>query len=74
MRNIAVKFYSANPDKPAGMPDEWPWQCREIGDATEYADEPGPWTIMTLDAFETYREEKRPLYDAWAAMAPTEVT
>lgn len=67
MRNIAVKTYSQNPDKPEGMPDEWPWQCHEIGEATEYTDEPGPWLIMTLDEYDAYRAERQSLYDAYAA-------
>jgi hypothetical protein len=65
--NIAIKFYSQNPNKPAGMPDEWPWLCREIGEATAYTSEEGPWTIMTIEQYNAYFEENFPKYEAYQA-------
>ena len=49
--NLAVKFYKDHPRKPIGMPDDWPWECREIGSATSYDREPGPWIVVSRDEY-----------------------
>lgn len=63
--NVAVKFWKDNPEKPLDFPGEFPWECREIGDATEYTKEPGQWTIMPVDRFNAYVEEVTPLKTEW---------
>lgn len=63
--NLAVKLYSQNPDKPAGMPDNYPWLCKQIGDATDYTDEPGPWLIMTVEECQARKDALKAEYQNW---------
>jgi hypothetical protein len=52
------------------MPDEWPWDCRELGEATSYTDEEGPWTIMTVDELEAYKALHQEAYNLYEASLP----
>lgn len=63
--NLAVKFYRDMPNRPKGMPYDWPAQVREIGDARSYDLEPGPWQIMTLDEYNDYLKDARGYYDEY---------
>jgi hypothetical protein len=67
--NLAVKFWSDVPN-PKSVPGAWPAQCREIGAATSYTAEAGPWTIMTAAAYEAYRAQHQAAYDSWEAANP----
>lgn len=62
--NLAVKLWKDCPDKPLDFPDLWPWECREIGDATEYGS-PGEYLIMSKAEYEDYVREMTPEKDAW---------
>lgn len=62
--NIAVKFWKDNPEKPLDFPDMYPWECREIGEATEFG-APGEWTIMSKESYEAYHKEAESLKQAW---------
>jgi hypothetical protein len=63
--NLAVKFYKDEPDAPLGMPADWPSQCRQIDDATEYTAEPGPWLIMSVEEYNSYREANMGAYEQY---------
>lgn len=68
--NLAVKLWSDAPANPTGIPGVWPYQCREIGTDTSYTLEPGPWQIMSVDAYIAYRANNQATYDAWLATQP----
>lgn len=62
--NIAVKFRKDVPN-PQRLPDYWPAQCVEIGEATEHED--GSWTIMSTEAYNAYKAEHQAAFDLWWA-------
>lgn len=61
--NIAVKFYKSHKKKPLGLPDSWPWQCHEIGDATEFED--SDFVVMTVDEYKKYVSDHQSAYDSY---------
>ena len=66
--NLAVKFWGACKEKPFGMPDDHPWVCIQIGDDKfikddRIGDDLGPWTIMTLEDYQSYCAAKYPAFE-----------
>jgi hypothetical protein len=70
--NIAVKLQKDNPNKHPTMPDEWPWDCREIGEETKYEKEGAGWVVMDAASYKRYLTEKLPLYEAHKSSLPIE--
>ena len=65
--NLAVRLYSDNPDKPEGIPADYPWQCVQE-DMPEYADKVAEgWIVMSLEDFDAYKAERADAYAAYAA-------
>jgi hypothetical protein len=57
---LAVLLYQYVANKPAGIPDVWP---AEVRDVTEL---PGPdWVVMSYVELETYKQTHKATYDAW---------
>jgi hypothetical protein len=58
--NLAVSFYQADP---SGIPDGWPKQARQLGDAT------GPLNageqLMTPAELDVYKAARQSAYDTW---------
>lgn len=67
MANIAVKFYQSDEKKPFGMPDNWPWQCHEIGEETEFKGDGTnhPFMVMTIDEYNEYVKDNQGAYDSY---------
>jgi len=64
--NIAFKTHAVNPNKPEGMPNEWPWgTIVELGESTTPPDSSGDWLVMTKSAFEGYKALYRPAFLAY---------
>lgn len=72
--NLAVKFYKDHPNKPVGMPDNWPYTCREIGEATAYKDEPGPWLIVSKEEYDEFINDNIGIKEKWNEIYLNEVT
>lgn len=64
--NLAVRLYGdlSNDKKPAGMPDEWPCEVRELSDGTELPNS-GNWQLMSREEYDAYRAAHIDAYDAW---------
>lgn len=69
--NVAYKKAKDDPSAAAWIPKDWPTQVREIGSATSYAKEPGPWTVVDVAAYKAYVVANQSSYDA---VKPVEVT
>lgn len=62
---IAVKLWKDCQNKPAGIPDVWPAEVRELGDSKT---PPGPdWIVMTPADLTAYKVSRQQLYDLWAS-------
>lgn len=67
---VAVQFYSNVPNKPKGIPNEWPAYSHVIA---EDAPHPGEnWVVMEHEDYENYLVEKRPAYDEYERKAALE--
>lgn len=71
MSNLAVKTYEFVTSKPAGIPDEWPAEVRELGESTTLPDESGEWVLMTREEFNEYKDEHQSAYETWSASYAT---
>jgi len=63
--NLAVKLYrDVNvAEKPAGIPDAWPAEIKELGDGREL---PGPeWLLMTTEEIAIYRDQHKADFANW---------
>ncbi len=62
--NLAVKKYASVVLKPAGIPDEWPAEVRELGENTALPEGDG-WVLMTITEYNAHREQYQADYDAF---------
>ena len=61
--NFAVLTYEFVSDKPAGIPDVWPAEIKNLGDSIEL---PGDdWVLMTESEYNTYFETHIGTYNTW---------
>lgn len=63
MANVAVLKHQFNPSKPSGMPDEWPFQVKELGDGTDLPGE--NWVLMTVTAYKNHLDTHREAFELW---------
>ncbi|MEM4379134.1 MAG: hypothetical protein QXL01_00405 [Thermoplasmatales archaeon] len=61
--NLAVLTYEFVTDKPAGIPNEWPAEVRELGESTELPGE--NWVLMTVQQLHDYQDLHRNSYNQW---------
>ena len=63
---IAFKTHSTNPNKPDGMPNEWPrGTVVQLGPSSTAPDQSGEWIVMTELEFEGYKAIHRPAFNAY---------
>ena len=63
---VAFKTHATNPNKPAGMPDEWPrGTLVQLGASNEPPDNSGEWIVLTDVQFDAYKSIHRPAFDAY---------
>lgn len=70
---IAFKTQGQNPAKPAGMPDEWPWQDMIIEDEQQAFYEALDWSCLSADAYVLYKATYQAAYDLWYAAQPNAI-
>lgn len=65
--NLAVKLFGDvdEADKPAGIPDSWPAEVKELGVSTTLPE--GQWTLYTNETLATYRASVLSEYQTWAS-------
>ncbi len=63
----AIKFQSENPEKPQGMPDQWPWQYRQIAPEQAPIDQQFGWTIMSANEFTAHLAQYQQAFDEYWA-------
>lgn len=68
-QNVAVRKCQDSPGGD-GLPANWPCDVREIGAATSYSAEPGPWLIVTDAQLISYKATHQAAYDSWVAAHP----
>lgn len=61
--NLAVKLCKDASDKPAGIPDLWPAEVRELGESSVLPE--GAWALMTYEEYTDYVRYYKPSYDTW---------
>ena len=59
-------------DKPAGIPDSWPAEVRELGESSTLPDASGEWQLMTEEEFNIYKGSVQAEYDAWHSACRSE--
>lgn len=62
--NLAVIKFLYNPDKPEGMPDNWIWEVRELGESTELPEGAG-WQLMSLSEYNLHISNYQTEYDQY---------
>lgn len=70
---IAFKPQSLNPQKPAGMPDEWPWNEAVISQEQVATYQLQGWTVMDASAYVLYKATYQAAFDAWYNALPKEL-
>lgn len=66
--NLAVKLWKDEPINPMAYPGAWPCDCIQEGDPLyQAALDSGLYSLMSLEAYNAYRDSHQSEYDAWAA-------
>lgn len=65
-QNVAIRKCQNSPNG-GDLPANWPCDVREIGVATSYSAEPGPWLIVTEAQLVSYKATHQAAYDSWVA-------
>lgn len=67
--NLAVRLYSdvAFNQKPANIPDAWPYQVRELGNSSAIPDDGHTWQLMNKSEYDSYVASNQAAYDTWSA-------
>ncbi len=63
---LAVKLWKDTANKPAGMPDSWPSEVKELGSSRILPS--SEWILMTKKDYQRYLEIRRDLYNQWNVM------
>lgn len=70
----AIKFQSENPEKPQGMPDQWPWQYRMIQPDHVEIERSFGWTIMSANEFTAHLATYQQAFDEYWANRSGQMT
>lgn len=69
---IAFKTQIVNPNRPEGIPNEWPFQEMIIPDEQQSYYEALGWNVLSADAYVLYKANYQSAYDTWYATQPVQ--